>query len=63
MHHRETKITSSEVTHQSVYGQFMLTAEPITKQLERLCAKLADKKDLNTAGNSKAITFRQNEML
>ena len=48
-------------THQSVNEQFKLATEPILRQVEKLCALLADRTDWNTAGSFEATDSRRED--
>ena len=52
------EFSAGEVTYQSVNEQIKLATESISRQVESLCALLADWTDLNTAGNSEATVPR-----
>ena len=47
-----------EVIHQSVNEQIELEFEPIVRQVDRLCALLANRTDLKTTGNNEATDSR-----
>ena len=47
-------LSAGEVTHQSVNEQNKLANERIIRQIERLCALLADRTELKTSGTSEA---------
>ena len=48
------EFSAGEVTNQSVNEQIKPATESILRQVERICTVLANRTDLNTAGNSEA---------
>ena len=55
------EFSAGEVTHQSLNEQFKLATEPIFRQIERLCAQLTDRTDLNSTGSSETNGSRRED--
>ena len=54
---QEKDFSSSEVTHQSVNAQVKQLTYPIFSQVEKLCALLSDRNELDTTGKAN-LPFR-----
>ena len=63
MDHQKLDFASSVVIHQSVTAQIMLATYLILKQVEKLCALLAEKSEQSSTGDSEATSLRRNEAL
>ena len=57
MDHRESEIICSEASHQSVSEQIRLSDDPILEQVDRQCAILADRHQLNSTGNGNHLVL------
>ena len=57
----EKDFSTSELTHQSVNARVKLETELILKQVENICALLAERNELDTAGSSEATGSRCEE--
>ena len=57
MDSQQNIFSTREVIHQSVNAQTKLATEPILSQVEKLCSLLAERSELETAGNSEATDW------
>ena len=55
----DNNFCTNEITHSSVSEAIKRATESILRQVEEICALRAKKKEIETAGNSRATGFRR----
>ena len=59
---QEKEFSHCEFTHQSVNAQIKLATEPFLRQVEKSCACLAKRYELDITGNNEATGSRRDEV-